>query len=210
MRSVPTSPSSISRLLANSNTPHQNMSPRTDRNMPSVSSPLSPRSEPLAIPSQARRRPGPVSRQSSNAPGHLRLPSLPRFHPANFASSQTSSQGTTPITGPNSPNSPVSPRSANNRQYEVQRQMYAYQQQLLANTSRQVRGPGSMKPTSPRLAPLASPGAVTPLELGEADGYLTAGVKPSDAAKHVEHLIHNEARRRGEYPPGMATSVGGS
>ena len=208
MRSTSPSPSSLSRLLSNSSTSHQNMSPRTsDRSMPSISSPLSPRSEAMAIPSQTRRRPGPVSRQSSNAPGHLRLPSLPRFHPANFASSQNSSNAGTPITGPNSPNTPSSPRTAHNRQYEAQRQMYAYQQQLLANTSRQIRGPDSMKPTSPRLEPLASPGAVTPLELGAGDGYLTSGVNPADAAQHVEQLIRNEARRRGDYSSGRPTSV---
>lgn len=85
--------------------------------------------------------------------------------------------------------------------------MYAYQQQLLANTSRQIRGPDSMKPTSPRLEPLASPGAVTPLELGAGDGYLTSGVNPADAAQHVEQLIRNEARRRGDYSSGRPTSV---
>jgi hypothetical protein len=182
------------------------MSPRADRTMPSVSSPLSPRSQPLDIPSQARRRPALNARQSTNGPAaHLRLPSLPRFHPANYASSQSSSQAATPVTGPNSPQTPGSPM---NRQYEAQRQMYNYQQQLFANTGRQTR-PGP-KPTSPRLAPLASPGAVTPLELeNEADGYLTAGVNPAEAARHVENLIRNEARRRGDYSPGRATSVGG-
>jgi len=84
--------------------------------------------------------------------------------------------------------------------------MYLYQQQLLANTNRQVRGPTGLKPTSPRLAPLASPGAVTPLELSDADSYLTAGVNPDDAAKHVEKLIRNEARR-GEYAP-VSASIG--
>ncbi|KAF1849423.1 uncharacterized protein K460DRAFT_277120 [Cucurbitaria berberidis CBS 394.84] len=180
--------------------------------MPSISSPLSPRTQPLDIPSQARRRPALSARQSTNTgpAAHLRLPSLPRFHPANFASSQNSSQAATPVTGPNSPQAPVSPRPGNNRQYEVQKQMYLYQQQLLANTNRQVRGPNA-KPTSPRLAPLASPGAVTPLELEEAaGGYLTAGVNPSDAAMHVEKLIRDEARRRGDYSPGRTTSVGGS
>ena len=176
------------------------MSPRTaDRTMPSISSPLSPRSQPLDIPSQARRRPAMNARQSSNTgpAAHLRLPSLPRFHPANYASSQSSSHAATPVTGPNSPQAPVSPRANSSRQYEVQKQMYLYQQQLLANT-RQVRGSGP-KPTSPRLAPLASPGAVTPLELeDEADGYLTAGVHRAEAAHHVEKLIRNEARRRGE------------
>ncbi|KAF1918455.1 hypothetical protein BDU57DRAFT_444435 [Ampelomyces quisqualis] len=177
--------------------------------MPSVSSPLSPMSEPLAIPSQGRRRPNLNSRRSSNVPGHLRLPSLPRFHPANFASSQNSSQAVTPVTGPNSPNTPSSPQNNRTRQYEVQRQIYAYEQQLLANTGRQLRGPNSAKPTSPRLEPLASPGAVTPLELGGTDGYLTAGVSAANAATHVEQLIRSEARRRGDLPPGRPAPVGG-
>lgn len=87
--------------------------------------------------------------------------------------------------------------------------MYLYQQQLVANT-RQARGTGP-KPTSPRLAPMASPGAVTPLELeDEADGYLTAGIDRAGAAMHVEKLIRNEALRRGEYPPGRTTSVNGN
>jgi hypothetical protein len=86
--------------------------------------------------------------------------------------------------------------------------MYLYQQQLLANTSRQVRGPSGAKPTSPRLAPLASPGAVTPLELEGVDGYLAAGIGAGDAANHVEKFIRNEARRRGDYTAGRPTSVG--
>jgi hypothetical protein len=197
----PTSPSSFSRHLHNPNTSRQNMSPRTaDRSMPSISSPLSPRAEPMAIPSQAHRRPNLNPRQSSNAhaPGHLRLPSLPRFHPANFASSQSSSQAVTPVTGPNSPNTPSSPQNSRSRQYEVQRQMYAYQQQLLASSSGQLRPSNAAKPTSPRLEPLASPGAVTPLELGGADGYFNTGVNPVDAA-----------RRRGDYSPGRPTPVSG-
>lgn len=85
--------------------------------------------------------------------------------------------------------------------------MYLYQQQLLTNTSRQIRGPNA-KPTSPRLAPLASPGAVTPLELEEeAGGYLTAGVSPAEAAMHVDKLIRVEAGRRGDLSPGRTTSV---
>jgi hypothetical protein len=87
--------------------------------------------------------------------------------------------------------------------------MYAYQQQLLASSSGQLRPSNAAKPTSPRLEPLASPGAVTPLELGGADGYFNTGVNPVDAAKHVEHLIRNEARRRGDYSPGRPTPVSG-
>ena len=85
--------------------------------------------------------------------------------------------------------------------------MYMYQQQLQARTTSQVRG--ALKPTSPRLDPLASPGAVTPLELEGTDGYLTAGVNPQEAASHVERLIREEASRRGDISPGRTTSVGG-
>lgn len=75
--------------------------------------------------------------------------------------------------------------------------MYLYQQQLLAN-SRHAQGTGP-RPTSPRLAPLASPGAVTPLELeDEAGGYLTVGINSKDAVKHVDNLIRTEGLQRGE------------
>jgi hypothetical protein len=184
------------------------MSPRPDRNMPP---PLSPRMgvESLAIPSQARRRPAIHARQSSSGTAaNLRLPSLPRFHPANFTSSQGSSAAVTPATGPNSPQPPLSPRTHQRQYSEVQRQMYLYQQQLISNAARQARAPVA-KPTSPRLDPLDSPGPVTPMELEGADSYLTAGVTASDAASHVDQLIRNEARRRGDKSPGQATAVGG-
>lgn len=85
--------------------------------------------------------------------------------------------------------------------------MYSYQQQLVANAARQARS--STKPSSPKLAPLDSPGPVTPMELEGADGYLTARMTSNDAAAHVEKLIREEAARRGEVSPGRATSVGG-
>lgn len=186
------------------------MSPRSDRNMPS---PLSPRMgvEALAIPSQApRRRPQMHNRQSSSGTAaNLRLPSLPRFHPANFASSQSSSVAATPTTGANSPQQPpLSPRTHQKQYTEVQRQMYLYQQQLVANAARQARLPAA-NPSSPRLNPLDSPGPVTPMDLEGADSYLTAGVAVNDAASHVDQLIREEARRRGEISPGRTAAVGG-
>lgn len=87
--------------------------------------------------------------------------------------------------------------------------MYLYQQQLQARTSTQIRGALTTKPTSPRLDPLASPGAVTPFELEGSDGYLTAGVSPQDATMHVERLIREEANRRGDLSPGRTAAVGG-
>ncbi|KAF2643910.1 hypothetical protein P280DRAFT_477354 [Massarina eburnea CBS 473.64] len=171
---------------------------------------FSPRMESLAIPSQqACRRPPFHSPQSSQgSAANLRLPQLPRFHPANFASSQNSSAAGTPGTGPSSPQPPLSPRAHQKQYSDIQRQMYAYQQQLMANAARQARGP-TAKPTSPRLNPLESPGPVTPMELEGADGYLTARMGSSDASSHVDKLIREEARRRGEISPGRVTSVGG-
>lgn len=211
MRSPSPLPSARS-TLSHFHNPHNHntatMSPT--RNIPTVSSPLSPRTEPMTVPS-GRRRPQVQSRQSSTSgPAmHLRLPSLPRFHPANFGT-PTSSVSGTPVTGPNSPNPPVSPRSSSTvSKYEAQKQMYLYQQQLQAKTSGQVRGALGVRPTSPRLDPLASPGAVTPLELEGTDSYLTAGVNPQEAASHVERLIREEATRRGDLSPGRTASVGG-
>jgi len=86
--------------------------------------------------------------------------------------------------------------------------MYTYQQQLVANAARQARGPAH-NPSSPRLNPLDSPGPVTPMELEGAGGYLTVGVASNDAASHVDKLIREEARRRGDLSPGRATAVGG-
>jgi len=172
-------------------------------------SPLAPRVDSLNIPSQARRRP-PLSHMrqtSSGTAASLRLPSLPRFHPANFTSSQGSSAAGTPTTNPNSPQAPLSPRAHQKHYSEIQRQMYSYQQQLIANAARQARG--STKPSSPKLTPLDSPGPVTPMDLEGAEGYLTARMTTNDAAAHVEKLIRDEAFRRGDRSPGRTTSVGG-
>jgi hypothetical protein len=169
-------------------------------------SPRSPRMDSLTIPS---RRPPFHARQSSQqgTAANLRLPSLPRFHPANFISSQNSSTAATPGSGPNSPQPPLSPR-AHQRQYsDVQRQMYAYQQQLMTNAARQART--TAKPTSPRLDPLASPGPVTPMELEGHDGYITARMSSNDAASHVDKVIHDEARRCNELSAGRLASVRG-
>jgi hypothetical protein len=88
--------------------------------------------------------------------------------------------------------------------------MYLLQRDMIANSARQSRG-AAAKPTSPRLLPLVgSPGPVTPLELADgAGGYLTAGMKATDAASHVDNLIRKEARRRGEVSPALATPAAG-
>ena len=62
---------------------------------------------------------------------------------------------------------------------EAQRQAILYQQELMPRPSS--RGSTRQKPDSPRLAPLGSPGPVTPLELEEEDNYIAAGARASAA-----------------------------
>ncbi|KAF2087313.1 hypothetical protein K490DRAFT_65705 [Saccharata proteae CBS 121410] len=176
--------------------------------MPPTST-LSPRLDSLQIPSQApRMRTG---RQHSSGPSGLQLPSLPRFHPANFPSSNSPSASGTPATNPNSPQPPTSPRSQQRQYSEAQRQLYLYQRELIANATRTGMSTSGTKPVSPRLNPLGSPGPVTPLELEGQGDYLSAGARNAGAANAqsdlVEKLIEEEARRCGEMSPGRPTSV---
>ncbi|THV93988.1 hypothetical protein D6D03_02818 [Aureobasidium pullulans] len=202
------------------------------------SSPLSPRFEPtpryeLQPPSPRGLHPRSAAtgsqmrhRNSSNA-NALKLPGLPRFHPANFPSSQSSSVANTPGTASNSghpsPNPPVSPKAQQRLYSEAQKQLYLYHRETVAAqaavaaaASASSGRPQSVryeKPLSPRLAPLGSPGPVTPLELEGQDGYLLAGAHASSAAAHaaaaqaaaeqlsahhsdlVDKLIEQEVRR---------------
>jgi hypothetical protein len=160
-----------------------------------------PRSSPL----RAFKQPGSPKMESSSqqrmraqrqqhAPGGpLRLPGLPRFHPANFPSSH-SSMANTPASGVNSPQPPMSPRAQQRYYSDAQRQLLSYKRETVAHR----RTPSSQKPTSPRLMPLAgSPGPVTPLEL-EADNYLAAGsgsLSSAAQAEYVDKLIREQSAR---------------
>ncbi|TID18519.1 Arginine permease [Venturia nashicola] len=132
-------------------------------------------------------------RQQSAGSGPLRLPGLPRFHPANFPSSH-SSMANTPTSGGNSPQPPMSPRAQQRYQSEIRNQLYSHHQSPLHR-----RTPSSQKPTSPpRLRPMdGSPGPVTPLEL-EADNYLAVGsgsLNPTAQAEYVDKLIREQSAR---------------
>src|SRR5215469_6935893 len=123
-----------------------------------------------------------------------KLPNLPRFHPANFPSSH-SSLAVTPSSSITNPQPPMSPHSQQRQISEAQKQLYAYQREVLSRPSSWQST--LAKPTSPRLAPCASPGAVTPLEL-EAENYLVAGSTTSSTKKqsdYVETVIRDEAAR---------------
>ncbi|KAH9826023.1 hypothetical protein Tdes44962_MAKER03806 [Teratosphaeria destructans] len=148
----------------------------------------------LPSPRTGQGRPGNSARRSQNH--SLKLPQLPRFHPANFPSAHSSLQHTPDGV---SPQPPVSPRAHQRVMSDAQRQLYAYQRDILS-AARATSPSGAGKPTSPKLAPLGSPGPVTPLELEGEDGYLVAGARRSGQAtpsdELVDRLIKEEARRR--------------
>jgi hypothetical protein len=100
----------------------------------------------------------------------------------------------------------VSPHSQQRQISEAQKQLYAYQREVLSRPNSWQST--SVKPTSPRLAPCASPGAVTPLEL-EGENYLVAGSTSSNKKQsdYVEKVIRDEAARRGDIQPRRPSSV---
>ena len=159
-----------------------------------------------AAPAYLQSRRKPTRTVSGNK--SLMLPGLPRFHPANFPSSQSSLAGT-PSSGLNSPEPPTSPRMQQRHLSDAQTQLFTYQRDLLNSVG---KGPwaSAAKPTSPTLEPLGSPGPVTPFEL-EGDGYLMAGThSPSKKnPEYIDKLIRNEvARSKGDLSSRRPTSLG--
>lgn len=150
------------------------------RSSPSIrpASPLSPRFETsrydmLLQPPNARSIQRGNVRAGRSGNTSLRLPALPRFHPANFPSSHSSSQTTPDDEG--AARVPLSPRTHQRMFSQAQKQLLIYQREAVAMA--RVTSPLGEKPLSPRLVPLGSPGPVTPLELEAETEYLTAGMK---------------------------------
>lgn len=165
------------------------MSPRPAQPAYRPSSPLVP-SMPIPIPRNDHQ-------QKVRRPAHnLNLTGLPKFHPANFSHAES--------------NTPLSPRSARlhplqsrtRHASEVQQQLHQYQRDVVNYATRQ--SAQNPKPTSPRLAPLGSPGGpMTPLMLEAQGDYLLArsevppsGFKEGDGRELVERLVRRENERR--------------
>ncbi|KAI9813469.1 MAG: hypothetical protein M1827_004145 [Pycnora praestabilis] len=176
------------------------------------SSPLSPTMSNSMLPP-----PSPIVKPRNNTPG-LRLPTLPRFHPANFQAASSSSTDTP--TSDSQPSLQSANQHGHQRHYSgAQRQLHMHQRELIANATRG-RGAamtGGVKPTSPKLLPLGSPGPVTPLMLEEEGGYLIAGAGSQggnvlgEAGRRelVERMIHEEDQRRRDGQYERVTVVGG-
>ncbi|KAI9791530.1 MAG: hypothetical protein M1833_001514 [Piccolia ochrophora] len=133
------------------------------------------------------------------------LSTLPRFHPSKYApsapASHSSAHGSLTVN--------VGGQGYHPQYSDAQRQLHAYQRELITTATRGGRygssGAGDQRPLSPRLLPLGSPGPVTPLMLEEEGGYLAAGASNGDAhsllredghKELVERLIREEKKRR--------------
>ncbi|KAF2484056.1 hypothetical protein BDY17DRAFT_120491 [Neohortaea acidophila] len=200
-------------LSSNNNSASKTKMP-SPRSSPAIrpQSPLSPRFdtasrfEPLRPPSprSMSTRPGNTQRRV-NSHG-LKLPSLPRFHPSNYSSPQSSAQ-TTPDAGPTSPQIPAPPRLHQRVVSDAQKHLLAYQRETVSAAARSSAPTHLDDPESPRLMPLGSPGPVTPLELeSEGDDYLMSGGGPTrdqavESQELVERLLHQQGPRQWNAPP---------
>ena len=159
-----------------------------------------------AQPTMAAPSARPNPRSTRQAPPTMA--NLPRFHPANFAnyvhSHSSSNVPTNVITSQshsNTPSTQLSPRSGRQTSQlsEAQQQLYLYHRELFSlnrsgsgASSPSLTGFSTSRPASPNLRPMASPGAVTPLELEEAEqqseGYLMAG----PTHQHLQRALLND------------------
>lgn len=171
------------------------MSPRSESRRYRPSSPLSPK---MSIP-----LPSINGSQKARAPVQsLNLAGLPKYHPANFPSRDSSP----------APPSPLSSRSITSQRRsgcgsDTKQQILQYQRDLIHNSAKTSRSllssSVSSKPSPPRLNPLRSPsGPMTPFMLEGAGDYLTgsnslpAGVQEGDGREFVERLVRRENERR--------------
>ncbi len=188
--------------LSQPHSPAKSLDMRLRQDSPTYtpSSPLSPTIPAPPVPSALHARAN-VRRAS---PAHnLRLSSLPRFHPANFPSSDSSSS-----TSPRTTSRPSSSQYSHRPLSEAQFKLQQYQRDLIATATRSSHVASSPttgpKPNSPRLRPLGSPGPVTPMMLEGQGDYLVAGAggansKASsvrDGRELVEKMIQLENERR--------------
>ncbi|MCJ1255136.1 hypothetical protein MMC24_002952 [Lignoscripta atroalba] len=162
------------------------------------SSPLSP-SMPISLHPPHNQ---PSSRRTQH---NLHIASLPRFHPANYQSANSSLISTPNRSGP--PSALLSPRSPQPHQRQLSdahKRLHRYQLELITRPSNSIgSSTTSANPKTPHLIPCRSPGPATPLMLEEQGDYMTAGASSSLSAlgeglprEHVDEIIRIEKERR--------------
>lgn len=182
------------------------MNPRSEATRCRPSSPLSP-TMPAALPSIN-------SSHKARAPAQsLNLAGLPKYHPANFPSRDSSPAPPSPLSSRSVTSQPRSGHGS-----DAKKRLLQYQRDLINNTAKTSRSllssDVSSKPSPPRLNPLGSPGGpMTPFMLEGAGDYLIAGssslpagFKEGDGRELVERLVRRENERR-NYPEARSGSV---
>lgn len=162
------------------------MPPRSGAQPYTPTSPLSPTSPNHGFSSS--------NRQKDRRPAqNLNLSGLPRFHPANFPSKDSS-----PASVSHRPSHSITSQPRPGRGSDAQQRFQQYQRDLVGNTGKYA------KPSPPRLAPMMSPGEpMTPLMLEGHGDYILAGssalasgLKASEGREYVERLVQKENERR--------------
>ena len=153
----------------------------------------------------------PSAKRAQRAPPaqNLKLPTLPRFHPANYQSTGNGSLSTTPVKPRITPLSrpPRSPVAHNRQVSDAQQKLYQYQREVIRNASRvaSLISPQTVeKPPTPQILPCGSPGTgpATPLMLEDSSDYMMGGFRSSSpnyqgspSRDAVDRMIHEENQR---------------
>lgn len=179
--------------------PSSPLSPRNDAFRPidkmDFSGPAPPRPSPMQ--SQLSQQLGRSTQQRRRFEGrvesNLKLPALPRFHPAKYPSACSSLSGS-PRSDQNIPSGPVSPGLQQRVYTEAQRNRYQYQREVLHGF---VGCDVIVDPGSVRLAPLGSPGLpMTPLMLDESvDEYIGPSPKTAQSATSEPNSAQESKQR---------------
>jgi hypothetical protein len=131
------------------------------------------------------------------------LASLPlgKYHPSNYPSR---------VKLPDQ----LGPQTHKRQKSDIKKKLQQYQRDMVeqATLAGRLAMPGNMKPVSPRLAPLLSPGPVTPMELEERDGYLgvknVENVGAQDGVMNAQDMIQAMIREEEKRSPGVGVEVG--
>lgn len=114
-----------------------------------------------------------LSMNNPNPVGMSAPLSLGKYHPSHYKNKSAKTQ-TKNKPSDNDANAKNHARSSS----DIRKKLLQYQRDMVEQAAQAGRiSIPTAKPTSPRLAPLGSPGPVTPMALEEAGGYLIAGLK---------------------------------
>lgn len=158
--------------------------------MPEIRSPLSPYGHAVTDAPQVSEN----YRAAATPDPLLMAMPLGKYHPSNYQNKSNTVEMMAPLT-PAAPNQPHHTR----KKSDIKKKLQQYQRDMVeqAALAGHMTFPGA-KPISPRLLPLGSPGPVTPMELEESSGYLSAGAKVLSQSELIARMnrVEEEIARR--------------